>query len=51
MSISRFVLFFMRSLVVLPLKRLLGLTSEAALKAENALLRYELRRLRRAMER
>ena len=34
----------MRSQLVLRLKRLLVLTSEAALKAENAVLRYELRR-------
>ena len=45
------VLLFLRSLVVLRLKRLFGLTYEAALKAENALLSYELRRRRRAVER
>ena len=45
---SRVVLFLLRDLLVLRLKRLFGRSSVAALEAENAVLRDELRLLRRA---
>jgi hypothetical protein len=48
---SRVVLFFLRALVVLRLKRLFGRSSVAMLEHENAALRRELRLLRRATKR
>ena len=48
---SRVVLFLLRDLLVLRLKRLFGRSSSAMLEEENAALRDELRMLRRAAKR
>jgi hypothetical protein len=48
---SRVVLSVLRDLVVLRLKRMFGRSSVEALKAENEVLREELRLLQRAPER
>jgi hypothetical protein len=48
---SRLVLFFLRALVVLRVKRLFRRSSAAMVEQENAALRDELRLLRRATKR
>jgi hypothetical protein len=50
-AMSRVVLFLLRDLLVLRLKRLFGRSSVAMLEQENAALRDELRLLRRAAKR